>query len=112
METTKANRAAKGGETGMNGEFYPGGTFLPNTTLGKMARGAKGGAGKQEVAPYTWEVAPAAGMVSLYRQFSALVTRDGQVNAQAAAHYGYTVETLSKMYAAWRAGIRWVAVAR
>jgi hypothetical protein len=32
-----ATRAPKGGTTGMNGEQYSGGCFLPTTTLTKMA---------------------------------------------------------------------------
>lgn len=41
-------RAPAGGTTGMNGEFYKGGTFLPNTTLPKQgaAPGGKGASGR------------------------------------------------------------------
>lgn len=35
---TTANRAPKGGTTGINGEQYSGGCFLPTTKLSKMAR--------------------------------------------------------------------------
>jgi hypothetical protein len=35
MITNDAGRARKGGETGMNGEFYKGGTFLPSTEAPK-----------------------------------------------------------------------------
>lgn len=31
------NRAVAGGQTGKNGEFYKGGTFLPSTTLPKRS---------------------------------------------------------------------------
>jgi hypothetical protein len=41
MTNTKTNRAPKGGTVGVNGEFYEGGTFLPTTTLGKMARATR-----------------------------------------------------------------------
>ena len=34
-------RAKKGGETGKNGEFYPGGKFLPSTRLPKQTPGSK-----------------------------------------------------------------------
>lgn len=52
-------RAKRGGETGMNGERYEGGQFLPNTDLPKIAKLAKKvGTGKQEIAPYVWEVPP------------------------------------------------------
>lgn len=35
---TAATRSPKGGTTGINGEQYAGGCFLPTTTLSKMAR--------------------------------------------------------------------------
>jgi hypothetical protein len=38
MTMTTATRAPKGGTTGMNGEQYAGGCFLPTTTLSKMTR--------------------------------------------------------------------------
>lgn len=41
-----AGRAKKGGETGINGEHYAGGTFLPSTTRGK---GTSAKAGKAKV---------------------------------------------------------------
>ena len=53
-------RARKGGETGPNGEFYECGKFLPSTEMPKRTGSArKTGTGKQEIAPYKWEVAPA-----------------------------------------------------
>ena len=59
-------RATKGGEQGMNGEWYEGGQFLPNTELGKLPKRAKvKGTGKQEIEPYKWVVAP-EGMKSIY----------------------------------------------
>lgn len=60
-------RAKKGGETGMNGEFYPGGTFLPSTTLGKMAASKKKAYKpfKNQVAPYVWEIVP-EGMKAIF----------------------------------------------
>jgi len=52
-------RAQKGGETGMNGEWYDGGQFLPNTQLGKLPKRAKvAGTGKREIEPYVWTVPP------------------------------------------------------
>lgn len=41
-----AGRAKKGGEQGVNGEYYAGGTFLPSTTRGK---GTSTKAGKVKV---------------------------------------------------------------
>lgn len=63
-------RATKGGETGMNGEFYAGGTFLPNTTMGKMQKRAKVAATRKvEIAPRVWEVAP-EGKRSIYTKIA------------------------------------------
>lgn len=66
-------RAAKGGQVGMNGLHYEGGQFLPSTELGKLpAKTAKRATGKQEIAPYVWDV-PAEGKTSVYRPISAFV---------------------------------------
>lgn len=37
MRTMAAGRAKKGGEVGLNGEFYQGGAFLPRTRLPKRS---------------------------------------------------------------------------
>ena len=64
---TENTRAQAGGEVGINGLWYKGGQFLPSTTLSKMARQTKvGSSGKQEIAPYKWEVAPKENMRSIY----------------------------------------------
>jgi hypothetical protein len=69
-------RAKVGGEVGMNGEHYPGGTFLPRTTLGKMAKPArKAGSGKEEIEPYRWEVPPAEGLRSLFAAIGGIYGR-------------------------------------
>ena len=59
--TTKA-RARVGGETGMNGEFYEGGQFLPSSPMTekgafKQSKRRKG-TGKQEIESYVWEIPP------------------------------------------------------
>ena len=52
-------RAIKGGQTGVNGEWYEGGQFLPETQLGKLPKRTKvAGTGKQEIEPYKWAVPP------------------------------------------------------
>lgn len=54
-------RAKKGGEYGVNGEFYNGGEFLPSspyTVKGATKAEAKRITRKQEIAPYCWKVAP------------------------------------------------------
>jgi len=61
-------RSPKGGTIGMNGERYEGGQFLPSTTLPKMTPAQqKAATRKQEIAPYTWEVAPSPELRSIYR---------------------------------------------
>jgi soluble cytochrome b562 len=69
--STNYNRAPAGGIIGMNGEFYPGGTFLPNTTMPKLTpeqrKTNKFLSAKQEIAPFTWELPPSENVVSIYR---------------------------------------------
>jgi len=62
------NQAKKGGEEGQNGEWYDGGQFLPsseNTVKGAQKSTIRKGT-KKEVAPYTWQPAPADDMLSIY----------------------------------------------
>lgn len=69
MITNEAGRAKKGGEIGLNGETYKGGQFLPSsekTVKGSISVRIPKGTGKKEIAPYTWEVAPADDMLSIY----------------------------------------------
>ena len=57
-----AGHAKAGGELGVNGEHYAGGQFLPSsieTRKGEFKRlKAKGGARKEEIEPYKWEIIP------------------------------------------------------
>ena len=72
-------RAGKGGEKGINGEWYDGGQFLPgspNTIKGEMkATGNKRGTGKQEIAPYIWEVAPSPELKSIYQSVAGIFAK-------------------------------------
>jgi len=73
---TKNTRAKVGGETGMNGQHYDGGQFLPNTTMGKKTKSKRSkGSGKQEIAPYVWEVAP-EGKRSIFAKYNTMWTWD------------------------------------
>ena len=50
-----ATRAPKGGKIGMNGYFYKGGQYLPNTTLPpKDKKQKRVPTGKREIEPYIW----------------------------------------------------------
>lgn len=93
----------------MNGEHYAGGTFLPSTTLAKMARRTKGsGTRKQMVAPFKWELVP-AGKTSLFEQFRDFVDmRSGAVNEQACAYYGRDPKAIAFLYGLWVGGERWM----
>ncbi len=111
---TTQTRAKVGGEIGMNGEFYAGGTFLPNTQLGKMARSKPTGSRsrKVEIEPYKWvesdgrkPIYDLAGSVFGYPQ------RDGvamPTNDTALAYFGYTREQAQAICDRWNAGERWL----
>lgn len=110
MTTTK--RAKSGGETGMNGEFYAGGTFLPNTTLTKMARSKPTGSGKVEIEPFVWVASE--GRKSLYRKLVPLcrVDRDGVARIIASEdsirYYGETYDALQMICDRYNQGERWL----
>jgi hypothetical protein len=69
---TMQKRATVGGEIGMNGEFYAGGEFLPNTQLASQHKDRVKAVAerKQEFEPYKWSIAPSAGMKSIYAQLA------------------------------------------
>jgi hypothetical protein len=108
-------RATSGGEIGMNGEFYQGGEFLPNTQLASQSKAEKKDATrKQNVEGYKWEVAPVAGMVAIYPQlagvqqynrntntFSPFMPYYSQLSTEAQARAD---ELMSK----YNAGERWI----
>jgi len=62
-------RAKKGGEVGVNGEWYEGGKFIANTDRPK-GRPRRRGTGRMEIEPYKWEVPPAEGLVAIYPNIS------------------------------------------
>jgi hypothetical protein len=66
--------AKKGGEVGLNGEFYEGGKFLPSTEAAKKAPVKYPSGGKVEVAPYIWGARPADGLQPLWNQFRSGIT--------------------------------------
>lgn len=105
----KQLRAKKGGEIGMNGELYAGGTFLPNTQLSKMAKSARRSAlRKVEIEPYKWVEAreglrPIFGLFS-YKPEAHPEMRD-RINPAM-----FDIPQLDSLYEAWMRGERWVAV--
>lgn len=110
-------RAAKGGVVAKNGEYYEGGKFLPSTELPKSAPKKRTGTGKQEVAPYVWEVPAEEGARSLYRQFAGVfgVVRNGVAELRTddrltdtLVYYRTTLAGARKMIDDYNAGIRWI----
>lgn len=62
-------RAPAGGTIGLNGEFYPGGTILPTTTLPKGSSATtSAGTGRQLVEPGVLEEPPLPGAKALFAQ--------------------------------------------
>lgn len=62
-------RAPAGGTIGLNGEFYPGGTILPTTTLPKGSSATtSAGTGRQLVEPGVLEEPPVPGAKALFAQ--------------------------------------------
>jgi hypothetical protein len=115
---TSKTRASKGGEVGMNGEFYNGGTFLPNTMLPKGAtRPIVTATRKMEVAPYTWEMQPTATARTIWSLVGVTLNYNRQAkrvevtnNAQAIAYYGDKAQgySLSELAEMWNNGTRWI----
>jgi hypothetical protein len=108
------NRAKKGGQVGINGEFYEGGTFLPSTERPK-SKPAKT-TGKQEIEPYKWEVAP-EGKASIYRKIVGIIgsvrngvaelRKDDRLHATL-SYYGITLTRAQELVDSYNAGNRWV----
>lgn len=61
-----SGRAPRGGQTGINGEFYRGGTFLPTTTQPKRGASERTSSNREEIAPYQWAAPPEPGLRSIY----------------------------------------------
>ena len=110
-------RATTGGEYGMNGEFYAGGQFLPNTELPK--RGGKinpRATRKQEIAPYVWEVAPngeqsiytiITGSWAKWKEFGK-VLEPYHPYIKVMQHKGVDCQPYLIMIDRWNAGDRWL----
>jgi hypothetical protein len=119
MTTTK--RAAKGGEFGANGEWYEGGKFINTVAANRKKEGSSSRrTGKQEIAPYVWEVPPADGpQNSIYRQFAGTWGRiengvaifaygaDVERLACVLKYCGRTREEAQVILDQWNAGQRW-----
>jgi hypothetical protein len=114
--TTKT-RAQKGGEIGMNGEFYKGGQFLPSTTLPKRAAQQKlSKSKKQEIANYKWEVAPKDSYRSIFTMIAGIFVKweirnekfEFSASQQTLDYLKTTKEEVIILMNAWNNGARWI----
>lgn len=112
MTTTTQQRAKRGGEVGVNGDFYEGGKFLPNTERpkGKLApRKAR----KEQVEPYRWEI-PAEGKAAIFGLIVGSVAQQTAAGlvpfAAGVAYYGDTVRghKVADLCERYNRGERWV----
>lgn len=110
---TTTQRAKRGGEFGANGEWYEGGKFINTIPENHKRKGsAKRGSGKQEIAPYVWEVAP-EGKSSIYRQFAGVFGKvvDGvavlMCSEQTLNYFRTTRDEAQQLVDLWNAGERW-----
>lgn len=113
--TTTIKRAAKGGEFGANGEWYEGGKFINTVPENKKREGSTPArkVGKQEVAPYVWEMAP-EGKMSIFRRIAGVVAKhvNGVMvpayNAQILSYVGMSSVEADNLINLWNAGERWL----
>lgn len=110
-------RAKKGGERGVNGEFYEGGKFLPSTTAPKRAPAARvRGQGLALVEPGKREIAP-VGKRSIFSKINVFVVPQAngkieiadQFDADHPAVAAYTNgwDDLTDLVTRYNAGERW-----
>lgn len=114
MTTCTTKRAKAGGERGANGEWYEGGKFINTVPENRKREGsAKRGNGKQEIAPFVWQVSP-EGKRSLYRQFAGVFGRvvDGvavlMCSEQTLAYFRTSHAEAQNLIDRWNAGERWL----
>lgn len=118
---TTQKRAPKGGTVAINGEFYEGGKFLPSTQKGKGKPHKK--TGKQQIAPYQWEVPPTPEHKSIWATINAfcqwgdgeyeefLVANENlEFDGENYCYPGYALinaRKLKKLKLLWNGGVRW-----
>ena len=119
-------RAKVGGEIGINGFWYDGGQFLPNTRLATMSKRASKEvttytSRKQEIEPFVWECPPSIGVRSLWDlcnvaiTFSetgkyAVVSQDRLDQIATGMGWGENADSeLKEQAERWLAGERWIS---
>lgn len=115
---TEQKRAQKGGEYGINGFWYNGGQYLPNTQLNPMGKSETVKGKKQEVAPYKWEVAPSANHHSIYRIISLICVNDNgkltlnpRLNPEGMGWKNEDLSGFNTLVEMYNSGERWVVKA-
>jgi hypothetical protein len=102
-------RAQKGGEIGLNGLHYPGGSFLPSADNQKLPKRKRGkGTGNREIAPYQWAVPP-DGFESIYHRLLTFVDSNMQIIESAVEYYQGNVEAIEAYIKLWHSGHRFIA---
>lgn len=94
-------RAKRGGEVGINGEFYAGGTFLPSTTLGKMEQRARSGS-RINARTILTPIKALCSVDNLWNPTKATLT----ASDCSLAYYGYTREKAQQIVDRFNAGER------
>ena len=114
------DRARRGGEMGVNGEWYAGGQFLPSSPA--IVKGQQNGgrghsdAWRTEIALNQWDYVP-EGMCSIWTSIAGTVARynreTGQLEYAASwqtLRYFHMTEAQARdLIARWNAGERWEA---
>ncbi len=111
-----SGRAQKGGELGMNGEFYAGGTFLPNTRLPKRgARPRVQRVTRMLVEPgiFASPLGHVSSIFSMVRELAhvengVLVANFSDDHPAMQTYYGRRIEEFHALLAAYNAGRRFV----
>ena len=98
-------RANKGGETGKNGEFYKGGTFIAETDAPKSK--SKKSTKKREIAPYKWEVQPTEDSRSIYDEVSTFCKFDGETTYSKETGTNGTLLLLENLLLDFAEGMEW-----
>jgi hypothetical protein len=115
-------RAMKGGEYGVNGDFYQGGEFLPSspeTVKGEFkttkVKGKK--ASKHQYEPYKWDYAPEGKTNSIYELFTGIFGKQDNsgkmivtCSDQTLNYFGKTREEVNQLADMYNNGIRWIEI--
>lgn len=111
-------RAARGGQRGVNGEFYEGGKFLPSTDRPKGKPHRRESTGRRQIAPYVWEHQPSPDHFPIFAMVGAQAEYVDRYATEVkirpfdpgTAYYGdkYHGHLVSDLCDLWNRGERWV----